>query len=112
MMVVKLLKPDDPLMLRRKPRRLRQQTVKVAGKAFEPSMSTGPAREQIASILTRESALSYCFLDSDWGEGPHKPVKTESVLTEFALSWKTAVIEVQDQYLGVRPKTVCRYELA
>mgnify|MGYP002468014762 CR=1 FL=1 len=44
------------------------------------------ALEQIASILTRDSALSYCYLDSDWGEGPHKPVKTDSVLTEFALA--------------------------
>ncbi len=41
--------------------------------------------EQIASEWTRESALPYCFLDSEWGEGPHKPVKTDSVLTEFAL---------------------------
>ena len=41
--------------------------------------------EQIASEWARESALSYCNLDSDWGEGPHKPVKTDSVLTEFAL---------------------------
>ena len=41
--------------------------------------------EQIASKRTRESALSHCFLNSEGGEGPHKPVKADSVLTGFAL---------------------------
>ena len=46
--------------------------------ALVPVLDAARILEQIASILTRESALSYCNLDK-------LSVKTDSVLTEFAL---------------------------
>ena len=67
---------------------VRQHPVDIQARIFrQPDrLATGWCLKQSASKQTHDPVVSYCFLAREWDEEPHRPVKADSVLTEFALA--------------------------
>lgn len=65
---------------------VRQHPVDIQARIFrQPDrLATGWCLKQSASKPTHDPVVSYCFLAREWDEEPHRPVKADSVLTEFA----------------------------